>query len=395
MATSGKYQYLVPSDQRESLLFDFERVIRQNNWRKCLLDSIQQRYRYKSETKYRNIITKTSIMLSLQENFGMAHPSVQKNLQGLLEILKKIVPDFDLDPSYLQAIWSGTLIRPNNWLIKVDFVNSETLSFTFAVKEKPEHADQSLLDLGKIAKSSIQDSIDQGLMVEINRGKLVQLYQLAKSFQSSVNPLLMILRVVLRYHYLFVDTGLFLSLIPEFWPFYQKYIIEKFPQALLIEGFAYPLNNNFQHFFSLYPEVDAPFGSIGNFFKTNLLEQPYLDREIFMAINPPYIEDILLEAGRLILIYLERKPKFTAVITWPYWLKEAGIDYFDEPILREMINLPSSLLRWMKVLEKDKHTIFNLSTNTRLTASFSEVVLMVSNNPNVRLTLSEVQPYFS
>jgi hypothetical protein len=61
--------------------------------------------------------------------------------------------------------------------------------------------------------------------------------------------------------------------------------------GVTIEGFASPINAQLItidpscHFCSLFPDVDAPFGSIGNFFKMDFVGKK-------VAVNPPYTEEL-------------------------------------------------------------------------------------------------------
>lgn len=70
-------------------------------------------------------------------------------------------------------------------------------------------------------------------------------------------------------------------------------LIEKY--GVTLEGFASPINSQLlrarARFCSLFPDVDAPFGSVGDFFAQDL-------EGIVSVINPPYIESLLNEVAR-------------------------------------------------------------------------------------------------
>ncbi len=70
-----------------------------------------------------------------------------------------------------------------------------------------------------------------------------------------------IVAMLLRYDSILSDNGNFWSLDPEI----CKILTESY--GVTVEGFSSPLNNNFSTFCSLFQDVDAPFGSIGNFYK--------------------------------------------------------------------------------------------------------------------------------
>ncbi len=85
-----------------------------------------------------------------------------------------------------------------------------------------------------------------------------------------------------------------------------------------IEGFASPLNSRLMGldgvFCSLFPDVDKPFGSIGSFFKVGQTAKGGA-----WMINPPYIEDILLQAAEIVLERAAKEKDYEAYFMAPVW----------------------------------------------------------------------------
>ena len=67
-----------------------------------------------------------------------------------------------------------------------------------------------------------------------------------------------LIRVLMRYDRLLTHTTLHWSLPPALW----SVVLGYYPKA---EGFGWPGNVTLQRFYSLFPDVDQPFGSLGNF----------------------------------------------------------------------------------------------------------------------------------
>lgn len=66
-----------------------------------------------------------------------------------------------------------------------------------------------------------------------------------------------------------------------------------------LECFASPLNCRFDQYCSAFPDVDAPFGSLGSFFS-------FAPKEGSFEANPPFVPDVMLAAVRHAEFLLER-----------------------------------------------------------------------------------------
>jgi hypothetical protein len=87
------------------------------------------------------------------------------------------------------------------------------------------------------------------------------------------------------------------------------------------EGFASPINSRLlgkkgARFFSAFPEVDRPFGSVGRFF-----DRAMGARDGGWFINPPFIETILARAAEEVVTYfsLSQKQKSPVFFVMPAW----------------------------------------------------------------------------
>ncbi len=90
------------------------------------------------------------------------------------------------------------------------------------------------------------------------------------------------------------------------------------------EGFASPLNSNFigregATYYSLFPEIDRPFGSSGSFFGADMGGGGWL-------INPPFIENILERAALQVQAALSARPAapLTVFFVMPAWVDSSA-----------------------------------------------------------------------
>jgi len=86
------------------------------------------------------------------------------------------------------------------------------------------------------------------------------------------------------------------------------------------EGFASPLNSRLMGlegaaFCSLFPDTDAPFGSIGSFFEAG----PAAGSGGAWMVNPPYTEGLLARAAEVVLTRAKADPAYEAYFMCPRW----------------------------------------------------------------------------
>ncbi|PAA86415.1 hypothetical protein BOX15_Mlig021227g1 [Macrostomum lignano] len=92
------------------------------------------------------------------------------------------------------------------------------------------------------------------------------------------------------------------------------------------EGFASPLNSKLLGkpdvaFCSLFPDTDAPFGSLGDFFAVDFSRYPG-----GWTVNPPFIEELMLQVANKVLDYLNRDASGACwfFVTFPCWGDSPG-----------------------------------------------------------------------
>lgn len=140
-----------------------------------------------------------------------------------------------------------------------------------------------------------------------------------------------ILSMLLRYDGMLVSTGNFWSIPPKFF----EWIKRKYENVPLFEAFSCPLNSHLDRTFTLFPDVDAPFGSQGSF----LTSEPLLDGTYI--VNPPYTEPLLKETANRILTSLSTN-KLTFYVLLPYWLDDPGIiSLIQSPYLKTRLDFQS------------------------------------------------------
>lgn len=210
------------------------------------------------------------------------------------------------------------------------------------------------------------------------------------------NPNFEILRMCLRYQNIGCDSSFFFSLIPHFWPFLENWVRQN-TKYEPIECFASPLNNNFPVFHSLFLDVDEKFGSLGDF----LNPENHSLSSGFYIINPPYTDSILQITSKKVIDSLEKIPNFSAILSWPHWLLENEttrkdsrrcVTHNSEHLLN-LVNLPPNLLRWKRVLKAGEHLVVDIMKGKNYPSKVEEILLFVSNDPNLSLSLSEIENY--
>jgi hypothetical protein len=96
------------------------------------------------------------------------------------------------------------------------------------------------------------------------------------------------------------------------------------------EGFSSPLNSRFLgqsgiKFCSAFPDVDAPFGCVGNFFQVDLGKH-----EGGWTVNPPFIESVLERAAEKVLQCFQNGHKCYFFMNFPYWTDSRGWQLLDQ-----------------------------------------------------------------
>lgn len=139
-----------------------------------------------------------------------------------------------------------------------------------------------------------------------------------------------------------------------------------------VECFSSPLNAYYNHFYSLFPDLDVQFGSYGSFFDKSIpMEYTHYQ------LNPPFIEDIELEMARKVINFVDNTVEPSLfVIFIPNWIDaEANL----------LLNNAKCLLLKEIIPRKDhvyidgyRHTHFK-----HIQANFDTIVYIVGKNVKI------------
>jgi hypothetical protein len=156
---------------------------------------------------------------------------------------------------------------------------------------------------------------------------------------------------------------------------------------LNFECFASAINNTFNHFCSIYYDIERYFGSVGSFFNLIPIKGTF-------GFNPPYQKDVIdMGIIRLFNFLKNSKESLTFIITIPIWdlegryvmkqeynneLEKQNIDYGEFPIIG-MIK-ESEYFRSIRMIPKEKFTYidhnFELYKNKTIQNTY---VIILSN----------------
>jgi hypothetical protein len=115
--------------------------------------------------------------------------------------------------------------------------------------------------------------------------------------------------MMLRYIMVGFDTGHFWGLHPRVYRHIQRHYRNP------LECFASPFNHNLPTFYSLFPKYDAPYGSVGSFFKDFLQD----DQHDFYVVNPPFTEDAMNKTFDLVSQKLHGRRHCECMLYVPKW----------------------------------------------------------------------------
>lgn len=136
------------------------------------------------------------------------------------------------------------------------------------------------------------------------------------------------------------------------------------------EGFASPFNSKLigkpeSKFCSLFKDTDAVFGSIGDFFKTNMVEEAEC-----WAVNPPFIEQVLFSSAKHIIKNMSTGKKLFVFYIMPGWFDSNTYEILNQ----------SKYTKYKKVLNKNKY--FYEYEGKKIIARFNSVVFVLDNYSN-------------
>lgn len=141
------------------------------------------------------------------------------------------------------------------------------------------------------------------------------------------------------------------------------------------EGYASPFNSRLMgkkdaYFCSLFEDTDKPFGSIGSFFKIKIDNPPKSKKNIGWAINPPYVESIMISTVKKITAALKSKKNIFIFYIMPEWTdSDAYTIIKNDPHVRHVEFLPKFHHYYenkgKKIVSKFKSIVFVLDNFTK------------------------------
>jgi hypothetical protein len=165
--------------------------------------------------------------------------------------------------------------------------------------------------------------------------------------------------------------------------------------GLEFECFASSINCTFNHYCSVYYDIEKYFGSFGSFFNLTPIKGTF-------GLNPPYQKEIIETCLKKALNHLEESEKnnknLTFIITIPIWdsdgkkvmkeefnneLPQQNIDYGDFEIIKTVKE--SKYHKITRMIPKEKFTYvdhnYKLEKNKTIQNTY---VIIISNNPETK-----------
>jgi hypothetical protein len=149
---------------------------------------------------------------------------------------------------------------------------------------------------------------------------------------------------------------------------------------LNFECFASLINNTFNHFCSVYYDLEQYFGSVGNFFNIIPVKGTF-------GFNPPYQKDVINNGIRKLFIFLdETSEELTFIITIPIWDFEGqlmmnnkpNINYGDFEIISEIKK--SKYFRELKMIPKEKFTYIDHNFGLYKNKTIQDTYVIILSN---------------
>ena len=169
--------------------------------------------------------------------------------------------------------------------------------------------------------------------------------------------------------------------------------------GLCFECFASVINSHFEHFNSLYYDIEKYFGSYGSFFNMIPIEGTF-------GFNPPYQLDIIDKGIDRIVKFLfkakQGRKKLTFIITIPIWdsigKKEIGCETIQYSEFNAMkVIRKSQFLRKIKMISKNDFTYkdhnFHLFKNTTIQNTY--IIILSTENLEKQLPKLDIYDYKS
>jgi hypothetical protein len=134
----------------------------------------------------------------------------------------------------------------------------------------------------------------------------------------------------------------------QHWEAPLQYFKVLYALGVRFEGFSSPVNSQFirpefpdTHICTLFPDTDAPFGSIGGFFQVDFLSYWRPDFVPMIVVGPPYYDELILNIARRVIDHCDRAAssgkKIRFIITHSNsWDFSQGFKLLNESIYKRM-----------------------------------------------------------
>jgi len=134
-------------------------------------------------------------------------------------------------------------------------------------------------------------------------------------------------------------------------------------EGFTVECFASPLNHYLDRYYSMYPEVDGIFGSLGNFFDM------FLDAtDTKYVINPPFTSEICNKVVDMTIKKLSKPEPCTCLLYLPRWKH-----------MKDKYETFTAFNAEYHILDKKEHYFYDYMLDSKIVASYSVILIAVSN----------------
>jgi len=149
---------------------------------------------------------------------------------------------------------------------------------------------------------------------------------------------------------------------------------------LNFECFASLINNTFNHFCSVYYDLERYFGSVGSFFNIKPVKGTF-------GFNPPYQKDVITRGIHKLFIFLdETTEELTFIITIPIWDNEGqlimnnkpNINYGDFEIIKEIKE--SKYFKGLRMISKENFTYIDHNFGLYKNKTIQDTYVIILSN---------------
>ena len=156
---------------------------------------------------------------------------------------------------------------------------------------------------------------------------------------------------------------------------------------LNFECFASLINNTFNHYCSIYYDLERYFGSVGSFFNIKPIKGTF-------GFNPPYQKDVITKGINKIFIFLEETcEELTFIITIPIWdsygqilmNNKQNIDYGEFNIINKVKN--SKYFKGYRMISKENFTYIDHNFGLYKNKTIQDTYVIIMSNHDLNLDM--------